>query len=101
MYRSTFKKEKYFGKKSDEVEAKRCQELLTERFNNTNEWRKYMAVVTDAGILHEYERVWNLERRTVIGCLKMKRKKKVIHLKEKYGRKRRIPDRDREVGGYR
>ena len=38
------------------------------------------------------------------GSLKMKRKKKVIHLKEKYGRKRRIPDQlegitipDREV----
>ena len=54
MHRLTFKKEEYFDKKSDEVETKRCRELFTqERFSNTNEWRKYKAVLTDAGILHE------------------------------------------------
>ena len=66
-------------------DAKSC--LRKERFNNTNEWRKYKAVITDAAILHDCQRVWNLERRRVKGSLKMKRKKKAIHLKEKYGRK--------------
>ena len=71
-------------------DAKNC--LRKERFNNTSGWRKYKAVISDAGILRNYDRVWNLEWRRVIRGLKMKRKKKVIHLKEKYGRKRRVPD---------
>ena len=52
-------------------DAKNC--LRKARFSNTNKWRKYKAVLTDAGVLHDYERVWSLERKRVIGNLRVKR----------------------------
>jgi len=71
-------------------EAKKC--LQRERFNNTVEWRKGKTVIVGAGVLHDYERVWNLEQKRVREELKMKRKRKVRFLKKKYGQSRGTPD---------
>ena len=70
-------------------DAKKC--LQRERFNNTVEWRKGKTVIVDAGVLHDYERVWNLGQKRVREELKMKRKRKDRFL-EKYGRSRGTPD---------
>ena len=67
------------------------------RDNNTVEWRKGQTVIVDAGVLHDYERVWKLGKKRVREELKMKRKRKDRFLEKKYGRSRGTPDQLKEI----
>lgn len=58
------------------IDAKRC--LRKEQFNNKEEWKKSKIIIVEAGILHDFEGIWNLEQERV-------RNRKVNLLKRKYG----------------
>ena len=64
------------------IDAKRC--LRKEQFNNKEEWKKSKIIIVEAGILHDFEGIWNLEQERV-------RDRKVNILKRKYGQPKEIP----------
>ena len=71
-------------------DSRRC--LQREQYNNTKERRKCKAVLTNNGVVQQFEEIWNVERRRVVESLKVKRKRKIAFLREKYGQSREIPD---------
>ena len=66
--------------------------LKEEQYNNTKVWRESKKLLGDFNMIESYEIEWSKERERYKQCLTKKRKKKIVFLMNKYGKKREIPD---------
>lgn len=56
-----------------------------ERYNNTKVWRDNKRVLPEEGVVHDFNRVWEKEKRRHWLFLRKKRKRRVKFLLEKFG----------------
>ena len=72
------------------------KDLRQQKKDQTKMWRECEAIINNANLDRRYQVIWTAEKRRIRSWYKRKLERKLLHLKEKYGKKKEIPD---EVNG--